>query len=101
MQVRHCCATIGFIGGRKSFVVPVCRPRPKCRRANFDFGNWPTLPCRRLELRIDKMTIDSGLHSGDLVRVRSKEEILRTLDKKAQLQNLPFMPEMFEFCGKQ
>jgi hypothetical protein len=47
------------------------------------------------------MTTDSGLYSGDLVRVRSKEEILRTLDKKAQLENLPFMPEMFEFCGKQ
>src|SRR5207302_9742694 len=23
------------------------------------------------------------------------------LDEKAQLENLPFMPEMFEFCGKQ
>lgn len=32
--------------------------------------------------------------------MRSKEEILRTLDKRGQLDGLPFMPEMFEFCGK-
>ena len=49
----------------------------------------------------DKMTMDSQLRAGDLVQVRSKEEILKTLDEKAQLENLPFMPEMFEFCGKQ
>ena len=37
---------------------------------------------------------------GDWVEVRSKEEILRTLDGKGQLERMPFMPEMFEFCGK-
>ena len=47
----------------------------------------------------DKMTMDSQLRAGDLVQVRSKEEILKTLDEKGQLENLPFMPEMFEFCG--
>src|SRR6188768_1328491 len=38
--------------------------------------------------------------AGDWVEVRSKEEILRTLDSKGRLDGLPFMPEMFEFCGK-
>lgn len=38
---------------------------------------------------------------GDLVEVRSKEEILRTLDEKGQLDQLPFMQEMFAFCGNQ
>jgi hypothetical protein len=38
---------------------------------------------------------------GMLVEVRSKEEILRTLDKAGRLEGLPFMPEMFEYCGKQ
>src|SRR2546425_7542236 len=38
--------------------------------------------------------------AGDWVEVRSKEEILRTLDKRGELDNLPFMPEMLEFCGK-
>ena len=34
------------------------------------------------------------------MEIRSKEEILKTLDKNAQLDGLPFMPEMFAFCGK-
>jgi hypothetical protein len=37
---------------------------------------------------------------GMLVEVRSKEEILRTLDKRGTLEDLPFMPEMLEHCGK-
>lgn len=37
---------------------------------------------------------------GDWVEVRSKEEILRTLDAKGQLDGTPFMPEMFQFCGQ-
>ena len=40
------------------------------------------------------------LHSGDWVVVRSKEEILATLDKNGRLEGLPFMPEMFEYCGR-
>jgi hypothetical protein len=39
--------------------------------------------------------------AGDLIEVRSKEEILATLDEKAEINGLPFMPEMFEYCGKQ
>src|SRR5271163_3236240 len=38
---------------------------------------------------------------GKWVEVRSKEEIFRTLDSKGQLDGMPFMPEMFQFCGKQ
>jgi hypothetical protein len=38
--------------------------------------------------------------SGDWVVVRSKEEILATLDKNGRLEGLPFMPEMFEYCGR-
>jgi hypothetical protein len=41
-----------------------------------------------------------GLRAGDWVEVRSKQEILATLDKKGQLDSLPFMPQMFDFCGK-
>jgi hypothetical protein len=36
---------------------------------------------------------------GDWVEIRSKEEILQTLDKKGQMQGLPFMPQMFQYCG--
>jgi hypothetical protein len=38
--------------------------------------------------------------AGDWVEVRSKEEILRTLDRDAQLDGLPFMPQMFQYCGQ-
>lgn len=40
------------------------------------------------------------LRVGDWVEVRSKDEILRTLDKSGQLEGLPFMPQMFQYCGK-
>lgn len=42
----------------------------------------------------------SPLHVGEWVQVRSMEEILRTLDSNGQLDGMPFMPEMFAFCGK-
>lgn len=38
---------------------------------------------------------------GDLVEVRSKSEILALLDRDGKTGGLPFMPEMFEFCGEQ
>jgi hypothetical protein len=40
------------------------------------------------------------LKAGELVEVRSREEILATLDKNSCLDNLPFMPEMLAFCGQ-
>lgn len=47
------------------------------------------------------MTMSSSkLRVGDWVEVRTKSEILRTLDSKGQLDGMPFMPEMFAFCGK-
>lgn len=39
-------------------------------------------------------------HVGDWVEVRSKEEILSTLDGNGEVNGMPFMPEMFAFCGK-
>src|SRR5262245_18835075 len=40
-----------------------------------------------------------GLKAGELVEVKSKEEILATLDSEGCLEGLPFMPEMFRYCG--
>ena len=42
----------------------------------------------------------SKLRVGDWVEIQNKEEILRTLDADGQLDGMPFMPEMFAFCGK-
>jgi len=39
-------------------------------------------------------------HVGDWVEVRSKEEILQTLDSNGRLEGVPFMPEMFASCGQ-
>ena len=39
------------------------------------------------------------LAAGDWVEVRSKEEILRSLDG-GTLDGLPFMPQMFDYCGQ-
>ena len=38
--------------------------------------------------------------AGTWVEIRSKEEILRTLDKNGRLDDLPFMPQMFQYCGQ-
>ncbi|MBS0180909.1 MAG: hypothetical protein JSS39_00775 [Nitrospira sp.] len=40
------------------------------------------------------------LKAGDWVEVKNKEEILATLDKNGQLESMPFMPQMFEYCGQ-
>jgi len=40
------------------------------------------------------------LRIGEVVEVRTKEEILATLDGNGELDALPFMPEMLQFCGK-
>ena len=46
------------------------------------------------------MSKRQSLHVGDWVEVRSKEEILRTLDENGRLDGMPFMPEMLQYCGK-
>src|SRR5690242_7226316 len=46
------------------------------------------------------MTHSLNLHAGEWVEVRSKAEILQTLDEHAQLDGLPFMPQMFKYCGQ-
>lgn len=42
----------------------------------------------------------SRYRAGDFVEVCSKEEILATLDERGCVDRLPFMPEMFQFCGR-
>jgi len=40
------------------------------------------------------------LRVGDWVEVKSPAEILRTLSEDGELEGMPFMPEMFAFCGQ-
>src|SRR5271170_4539637 len=46
------------------------------------------------------MTTPSRLYPGDLVEVKSPEQILQTLDSQGTVDLLPFMPEMAQFCGQ-
>jgi len=43
---------------------------------------------------------NSRLRPGDLVEVKSADEILQTLDADGALDRLPFMPEMVDLCGE-
>ena len=46
-------------------------------------------------------TIDGvALRVGDLVEVRSADEILATLDENGEHECLPMMPEMLKYCGQ-
>lgn len=40
------------------------------------------------------------LRVGDIVEIRSEAEILATLDENGELDSLPFMPEMLQYCGR-
>jgi hypothetical protein len=53
-----------------------------------------------MQLRDSARTSGPGFRVGDMVEVKSREEILATLDKHGELDNLPFMPEMLQFCGR-
>ena len=48
---------------------------------------------------IDQECLD--LRAGELVEVRSAAEVRATLDEKGELDSLPFMPEMLQYCGRQ
>ena len=40
------------------------------------------------------------MRAGEWVEVKSKAEILKTLDGEGTLDGMPFMPEMFAYCGR-
>jgi hypothetical protein len=44
--------------------------------------------------------LNARLRPGDLVEVRTPDEILQTLDADGTVDHLPFMPEMVQFCGR-
>lgn len=48
----------------------------------------------------DQVAAPQHLRVGEVVEVRSEQEILATLDANGQLESLPFMPEMLRFCGQ-
>ena len=53
-------------------------------------------------MQTEEVPVDQvlNLRVGEIVEVRSEAEILATLDARAELESLPFMPEMLQFCGR-
>jgi hypothetical protein len=43
---------------------------------------------------------EAELQAGDLVRVRSEEEIRKTLDPWGECKRCVFVPEMYQYCNK-
>jgi len=46
------------------------------------------------------MIFRPSLRVGDIVEVRSAEEIAQTLDENGTVDGMPFMPEMLQYCGR-
>lgn len=42
-----------------------------------------------------------GFRTGDRVVVKSREEILASIDRAGELESMPFMAEMLPFCGRE
>src|SRR4029078_2911875 len=59
-----------------------------------------TTPGAALQTTQDAAQQELGLRIGELVEVVTQAQILATLDERAELESLPFMPEMLQFCGR-
>jgi hypothetical protein len=51
-------------------------------------------------MKISHSVHNLNLKTGEWIEVRSREDILATLDKDGRLENAPFMAEMFQYCGR-
>jgi hypothetical protein len=63
----------------------------------------PRMETHALPLGSDHLrqaAVDMHIVSNTWVEVRTREEILRTLDRNGRLDGLPFMPQMFQYCGQ-
>jgi hypothetical protein len=107
LAVAGGCATLvvcgGLIGLRRDALeargVPYVPRRPR---------EWLPGPAGGAASRILRRFRERGLgdsrrlslRPGELVEVRSLEDILATLDERGTSGGLPFMPEMAAFCGR-
>src|SRR4029450_10299473 len=64
----------------------------------------PRLPWSRGSLSVGpgtrSLAMSERLKPGDWIEVRSRDEILGTLDADGRLEGMIFMPEMLQFCGR-
>jgi glycosyltransferase involved in cell wall biosynthesis len=60
---------------------------------------WGRLRGKTINRQPEIPTVTDEFHPGDLARVRSLEEIEKTLDRGRRLKGCAFMPEMEPYCG--
>ena len=90
-----------FLGGRYVRLYEI--KRLQCEGRLDDELRWTGVNdglARWLQIRPAAHDGRLDLRVGDVVVVSSEAEILATLDERGELDALPFMPEMLEFCGK-
>jgi glycosyltransferase involved in cell wall biosynthesis len=85
-----------------SAVARVRAATPRGMRSKPSAGVVHGRPDRGLAVQTQEAPMDQvlNLRVGEIVEVRSEAEILATLDGRAELESLPFMPEMLQFCGR-
>jgi hypothetical protein len=93
----------GLIALRRDTLETQGRPYPPRGRREWLPG--PSVQLVRRMLRGVRslrqgVTARLDLRPGELVQVKSLEEIVRTLDDRGTLDAMPFTPEMVAFCGR-
>src|SRR6476659_9096572 len=82
------------------------RPCPPATAGSDDVRIVPTSRARHhtgsiaMTVTYQRSDARPSLAIGDVVEVRPAEEILAGLDERGELDALPFMPEMLQFCGR-
>jgi hypothetical protein len=92
----------GLIALRRDAFEEQGRPyAPDARRESVSIpsiAKWSSA-LRRCFAFGDDARASLGLRPGELIEVRSLDEILKTLDGNGTLDGVPFMPEMVPYCG--
>ena len=82
--------SFGLVKRLYSFLVSISIRLHTIGKKKYDVsGRLKKTPTQSLHLRV-----------GELVQVKSKEEILETLDSQGRNRGLGFSPEMMKFCGE-
>lgn len=53
-----------------------------------------------MSVTVQRSDVGQALSIGDVVEVKPAEVILAGLDDRGEFEDLPFMPEMLQFCGR-
>lgn len=92
-RIWHNVKKIPIIGDAGIFILKTLRATKKPRKSkklkvsSYDSGNFKHQEILHLK-------------KGDLVKVRSSEEIVKTLDENNKFERCEFMKTMWQFCGK-